>query len=136
MNTRYKILLITFLSLAIGISACKEEKKTLKNPKTSQKIVKAKPVQKKIEKEVPKTITKKAIHKYFLVAASFKNKANAEKMKSKLLSEGYDSKIILSNNHFYRVSYKGFVNKKEAFNELKRARSTEERKDVWLHIKH
>ncbi len=136
MNTRYKILLITFLSLAIGISACKEEKKTLKNPKTSKKIVKVKPVQKKIEKEVPETILNKAVHKYFLVVASFKNQANAEKMKSKLISEGYDSKIILSKNHFYRVSYKGFVNKKEAFNELKRARSTEERKDVWLHIKH
>jgi len=136
MNTRYKILLIAFLSLAIGMSACKEEKKTLNNPKTNKKIVKAKPIQNKIEKEAAKPIVKKAIHKYFLIVASFKNQANAEKMKSKLLNEGYDSQIINSKNNFYRVSYKGFANKKEAFDALKLARSIEERKDVWLHIKH
>lgn len=136
MNTRYKILFIACLSFAIGMSACKEEKKTLKNPKTTKKIVKAKPVKKKIEKEVPKAVVKKVINKYFLITASFKNQSNAKKMKSKLQKEGYDSQIILSKNNFYRVSYKGFSNKKEAFKELKMARSTEERKDVWLHIKH
>jgi cell division protein FtsN len=136
MNTRYKILFITFLSLAIGMSACKEEKKTLKNPKTTKKIVKAKPIQKKIEKKVPKALVKKAINKYFLIAASFKKQSNAKKMKSKLKSEGFDSQIILSNNQFYRVSYKGFSKKEEAFKELKIARATEGKEDIWLHIKH
>ena len=136
MNTRYKILFIAFLSFAIGMSACKEEKKTLKNPKTTKKIVKAKPVKKKIEKEVPKAIVKKAINKYFLIAASFKNQSNAKKMKSKLQKEGYDSQIILSKSNFYRVSYKGFSKRNVAFKELKLARSSQGTEDVWLHIKH
>ena len=137
MNTRYKILFITFLCLAIGMSACKEEKKTLKNPKTTKKIVKAKAEQKKATKKVvPKEVVKKAINKYFLISASFKSQANANRMQSKLQKEGYDSQIIPAPNNFYRVSYKEFSNRAEAFKELKLARSTEGRESVWLHIKH
>lgn len=134
MNTRYKILFIAFLSLAIGISACKEEKKTHKNPKTAKKIVKAS--KKKIEKVVPKAVVKKAINKYFLIKASFKNQSNAERMKSKLTKEGYDSQILLSKHNFYRVSYKGFSKRDIAFKELKLARASQGTEDVWLHIKH
>ncbi len=136
MTTKYKILFIAFLSLAIGMSACKEEKKTLKNPKTTKKIVKAKPVKKKVEKEVPKAVVKKALNKYFLISASFKNLSNAKKLKSKLQKQGYDSQIIQSNHNFYRVSYKGFSKRNEAFKELKLARSSQGTEDVWLHIKH
>ncbi|WP_372644719.1 SPOR domain-containing protein [Ancylomarina sp.] len=137
MNTRYKILFITFLCLAIGMSACKEEKKTLKNPKTTKKIVKAKKEHKKpTEKVVPKEVVEKAINKYFLISASFKNQANAKRMQSKLQKEGYDSQIIPAPNNFYRVSYKGFSKRDEAFKELKIARSTKGRERVWLHIKH
>ncbi|MRT93885.1 SPOR domain-containing protein [Ancylomarina sp. 16SWW S1-10-2] len=136
MNTRYKFLFIAFLSLAIGISACKEEKKTLKNPKTTKKIVKAKPIKKKVEKVVPKVVVKKAINKYFLIKASFKNQSNAKRMKSKLQEEGFDSEIMLSNNNFYRVSYQGFSKRDVAFNELKQARANQGTEDVWLHIKH
>ena len=136
MNTRFRILFIAFLSLTIGMSACKEEKKTLKNPKTTKKIVKAKPVKEKVVKEVPKVVVKEAIHKYFLIAASFKNQAYAKRMQSKLQKEGYDSQVILSKHQFYRVSYKGFAKRDEAFKELKKARLTKGREDVWLHIKH
>ncbi|MCZ4693680.1 SPOR domain-containing protein [Ancylomarina euxinus] len=137
MNTKYKILFITFLCLTIGMSACKEEKKTLKNPKTTKKIVKAKTEQKKpTEKVVPKEVVKKAINKYFLISASFKSQANAKRMQSKLQQEGYDSRIIPAPNNFYRVSYKEFSNRTEAFKELRIARLTEGRESVWLHIKH
>ena len=137
MNTRYKILFISFLCLSIGMSACKEEKKTLKSQKTTKKIVEAKAEQKKpAEKVVPKEVTKKAINKYFLISASFKNQAYANRMQSKLQKEGYDSQIIPGPNNFYRVSYKEFSNRTEAFKELKIARSTKGRESVWLHIKH
>jgi len=135
MKTRFKILFIAFLSLAIGMSACKDEKKTLKNPKASKKIVKT--VKKEaVKKVVPKEVVKKAINKYFLISASFKNKANAERLQAKFQKEGYDSQIILSENHFYRVSYKGFSDRSQAFKELKIARSTKGQENVWLHIKH
>lgn len=136
MNTKYKILFSAFLSLAIGVSACKEEKKTLNNPKTTKKIVKAKPIKKKIENAVPKAVVKKALNKYFLITASFKNHSNAKRMKSKLQKEGYDSQIILSKNNFYRVSYKGFSKRNKAFTALKQARRSKQTEDVWLHIKH
>ena len=135
MNIKYKILFIAFLSLTIGMSACKEEKKTLENPKTTKKVVEAKPIKKKIEKEVPKTVVKKAISKYFLIIGSFKNQSYAKRMRLKLQNEGYDSQILLSEYDYYRVSYKEFSNRNEAFRELKLARSLEETKDVWLHIK-
>ena len=137
MKTRFKILFIAFLSLAIGMSACKDEKKTLKNPKASKKIVKTKTVKKEaVKKVVPKEVVKKAINKYFLISASFKNKAYAERLQAKLQKEGYDSQIILSKNQFYRVSYKGFSDRSKAFKELKIARSTQGQENVWLHIKH
>ena len=136
MNTKYKFLFIAFLSLAIGVSACKEEKKTLKNPKTTKKIVKAKPIKKKVEKVVPKAVVEKAINKYFLIKASFKIQSNAKRMKAKLEKEGFDSQIMLSNHNFYRVSYKGFSKRDLAFQELKQARATQVTNDVWLHIKH
>jgi len=139
MNNRYKFAFIAILSLTIGMSACKEENKTLNNPKTTQKIVssKTKPVKKRVAKTVTtKPIVKKATNKYFLISASFKSKSNAEKMKNTLQKDGYDSQIIVASNNFYRVSYKGFSNRVEAFKELKRARTTEGREDVWLHIKH
>ncbi|MDE5423208.1 SPOR domain-containing protein [Ancylomarina sp. DW003] len=137
MNTSYKILFITFLSLAVGMSACKEEKKTLKNPKATKKIVKTKAEQKKPAKKlVPKAVVKKAINKYFLISASFKNKNNAERMQVKLEKNGFDSQIIPAPNNFYRVSYKGFSKRAEAFKELKIARNTQGKENVWLHIKH
>jgi len=137
MKTRFKILFIAFLSLAIGMSACKDEKKPLKNPKANKKIVKKKTVEKEaVKKVVPKEVVKKAINKYFLISASFKNKANAERLQAKFQKEGYDSQIILSENHFYRVSYKGFSDRSQAFKELKIARSTKGQENVWLHIKH
>ena len=139
MNNKYKFAFIAILSLTVGMSACKEEKKTLKNPKTTQKIVssKTKPVKKKVAETIStKPIVKKAANKYFLIIASFKRKSNAEKMKITLQKDGYDSQIILASNNLYRVSYKGFSNRVEAFKELKRARSSEGREDVWLHIKH
>ena len=40
-------------------------------------------------------------------------------MKSKFQKEGYDSQIILSKHNYYRVSYKGFSKRNEAFKELK-----------------
>ena len=137
MNTRYKILFITFLCLVIGMCACKEEKKILKSPKTTNRIVKTKAKQKKPTKNVAiKEVVKKNINKYFLISASFKNQDNANRMQSKLQKEGYDSQIILASNNFYRVSYKGFSVRAEAFKELKLARSSEGRENVWLHIKH
>ena len=136
MNTKYKFLFIAFLSLAIGISACKEEKKPLKKPKTTKKVVKAKPIEKKIEKVVPKAVVKEAINKYFLIKASFKVESNAKRMKLKLEKEGFDSQIMQSDYNFYRVSYKGFSKRDLAFKELKQARATQGTEDVWLHIKH
>ena len=57
-------------------------------------------------------------------------------MKSKLEKEGYVSHIILSNNNFYRVSYKEFSKRNIAFRALKLARASQGTEDVWLHIKH
>ncbi len=135
MNTHCKILFIVLFSFVVSISACKEEKKVPEKPKEVKKVVKVDSVKTEIEKEVLEPVVEKAVNKYFLIAASFEKESNAEKMKLKLQKEGYDSEVILSTNKLYRVSYKGFSEKNDAFNELRKARSSEGKEAVWLHIK-
>lgn len=72
--------------------------------------------------------------KYFIIMSSFENKSNAELMQKKLIDLGYDSRIIRSEEGFYRVSYMGFSNKEEALRVLKNERAKEGSKEVWLHI--
>jgi len=149
MKTRFQIIFIAILSIIIGVSACKVKEKSLGNNRTTKQIISSEtnPVEEEVRETTPpkatatRTVTptitvKKAPNKYFLISASFKNELNAEKMKTKLKKEGYDSQIFLASNNYYRVSYKGFSNREQAFKELKQARSTKGHEDVWLHIKH
>ena len=54
---------------------------------------------------------------YSVIAGSFRNKNNANKLLESLISEGYDAKIIgLSPNGLHRVAYGSFNSKKEALN--------------------
>ncbi len=107
------------------------EKKVVKDT-TAVDTVKSKPVVKEVEPPKP-------ADKYFLIAGSFANKKNAEIFKAKLVAEGYQSVIIERphglNGEFYKVSYKSFYDRKEAFAELRTARYSEGRDDVWLLIK-
>ncbi len=78
-------------------------------------------------------------NKYFLIAGSFQSLENAESFKSKLEQQGYESSIIERrsgpNNEFYKVSYMAFHDRKEAYQELRKARNSAENYNAWLLVK-
>jgi len=141
MSNLSKILLLCVLIVSVGLSSCKEEAKTTKKKTTTEKVAKKKEVKKPVVKPKPvekkklEPVVEKVANKYFLIVASFEKQANADKLQNKLKTEGYMSEIHNATNGFYRVSYKGFSDRKLAFEELKNVRSTEEHKDTWLYIK-
>jgi cell division protein FtsN len=136
---------LAIIALLLG-AGCKD-----KPSKQPQKPVKTAVVQKKVEKdtlqkelETPKveeTIPEppKPSDKYFLIAGSFEKQHNAEIFKAKLVADGYDAQVIERpggpNGEFYKVSYKSFYDRSEAYTELRTARNNEGRNDVWLLVK-
>lgn len=98
------------------------------------KIEEPKPVVKEVEPEPPKPADK-----YFLIAGSFANRQNADVFVTKLINEGYNAQVIERpggpNGDFYKVAYKSFYDKQEAYAELRTARSDQGRDDVWLLVK-
>ncbi|MCW3807926.1 SPOR domain-containing protein [Plebeiibacterium marinum] len=84
-------------------------------------------------------VVEKPDNKYFLIAGSFSSQKNAETFKAELIEQGFDSEVIIrktgKNKDFYKVSYKGFADRDEAFNELAMERKQPNNDDVWLLIK-
>ncbi|WP_421921006.1 SPOR domain-containing protein [Marinifilum sp.] len=134
-----RILLLSILICGIGLSSCKKEVKDPVKKETTKKVAKKqtvkKPKPKSVEQKTLMPVVEKIPKKYFLIVASFQEKMNAERLQSKLKSEGYASNIHDAQNGFYRVSYKAFSDRKLAFQELASVRTTEEHKDTWLYIK-
>ncbi|WP_083631242.1 SPOR domain-containing protein [Labilibacter marinus] len=130
------VLSITF----VGCGKKKEEPKK----KVKQETIKPKPVVNKdtvkvVEKPKPVVVPPKPDNKYFLIAASFVKEANAIKYKDELKEQGFDSEVIVRsrgvNQDFYKVSYKGFYDKDEAFKELALEKRNSQYEGVWLLIK-
>ncbi len=78
---------------------------------------------------VTPTITKKMYH---LIAGSFLDVENTEKLISKYSGYGYQPSVLgPSNNGYYRVSIHAYLRKDEALVELKKARE-QFNPDIWL----
>lgn len=145
MNKFASVLFI--LGLVVGFTSCKDQpKEKPQKPVTNvvQKVVKdtmAVDTLKKVavKKEEKKVEAPKPVDKYFLIAGSFQSKRNAEIFKSRLEKEGYASNVIERrsgpNTDFFKVSYKSFHDRKLAYAELRKARNTEGRDNVWLLVK-
>jgi hypothetical protein len=77
-------------------------------------------------------IKKEDAFKYFIIAGSFKDKVNAEKLIKKLKAKGFKSTIINKNKHGnYRVCFEAFINIKKANQQLAIIRK-EENSSAWL----
>ncbi|MBK3518939.1 SPOR domain-containing protein [Carboxylicivirga marina] len=135
---------LAIVALLIG-AGCKD-----KPAEKAKKPVKTAVVQKKVEKDTVKKEVKpeikevepeppKPADKYFLIAGSFAKRHNADVFKSKLMADGFNAQVIERpggpNGEFYKVSYKSFYDRKEAYSELRSARNNEGRDDVWLLVK-
>ncbi len=131
------ILLIAFVAFSCG------KKKATEVKQVKREVVKP-PVEKKDTIAPPPPEPEPEIvplpeNKYFLIAGSFSSLENAETFKNELIQQGYDSEVIIRkrgiNQDFYKVSYKGFSDKDEAFNALALERKQPNNQDVWLLIK-
>lgn len=79
------------------------------------------------EKQEPK--------KYFIIAGSFQDEENAQKLVDRLRAKGYGAQIVDKNKYdMYRVSFEGFIRKQEAEEALAAIRN-EENPSAWLYKK-
>lgn len=135
-----KILLVAAAFLVIGV-ACKDKPKPVEKKPVKKEVkapVKKDTVARKVEKPEPEPIPEKP-DKYFLIAGSFSDQANAESFKQELLEKGFESQVITrnwgDNSDFYKVSYMGFSDKTEAIAKMEQERMQAGKEDVWVLVK-
>ena len=83
---------------------------------------------KKIDKN--KAVVDPKIIQYHLIAGAFVEESNAKKFNNSLINLNFDSKILVSDNGFYRVSYFSFNTKEEALIELEKIKRNN--KSAWI----
>lgn len=134
-----KILLLATAFLVIGV-ACKDKKEP---PQPVQHEIEE-PVQPEPDTisqqiEEPEPIEPAEPDKYFLIAASFQKQSNAESFKNQLNDKGFQAEVITRewgpNSEFYKVSYMGFSDRKEAIERMQQERNQPDKEDVWVLVK-
>lgn len=126
-------LLIIVSVLAISFTGCKEKKQKKVIPQKT--VVKKDTVKPEPVKKVVKAPEPKKPDKYFLIRGVYEYKHRADAFYEKLVKEGYEPRVFITDDgFFYRISYMGFSDRKEAFRKLREERAKEETKDVWLYI--
>ena len=79
---------------------------------------------------VEETIVEEPIKNYAVIGGSFKEESNANKFNEKLQNKGFNSKISLTRNNYYCVSYSSFEKEQDAISYLREKRSEEIK--VWI----
>ena len=112
-----------------------------KQPATPQKVPTEKPSTptnpvsngnpdaEKLQQPTEKT---NAPHQYHLIGGSFKNKNNAEELKKNLLDQGYQAKVLSSDNGLHKVAYGSFASLKKAKDVRKRLEQKGEK--TWIYV--
>ena len=118
------IVILVALSFLFSLSSCKKKKET-------KTIVETTPAPAPVEvKEEPKPVVREM--NYFLVAGCFKVKENADRFSARLISEGYNSKIMPFYN-LYMVTYDGFETRREAQDALNRIVQEPGKELTWVY---
>ncbi len=76
----------------------------------------------------------RAMQRYHLIVGAFRNPVYAEDFHQKILAQGHDSRIIMSENNLHLVTIKSLDNYREAVNQWRSIRNEGEHL-VWLYIK-
>jgi cell division septation protein DedD len=71
-------------------------------------------------------------HKFFLVAGSFRNLANASELQDKLKDRGYAAEVMMTENRMYRVTAASYATRGEAERALTRIRTVPGLESCWL----
>jgi len=71
-------------------------------------------------------------NRYFIIAGSFQNVANAGELMESLRDAGFPSEVIVTENRLYRVSIQSYPTKQEAVRDLQRVRDASGMKSAWV----
>lgn len=127
------VVILLALSVAVMFSSCKKKKKA---PKLVEKKIEVVEVPKPAPEPEPEIVREEVKPmkqaNYYLVAGCFKVKKNAERLHDKLLSEGYDSRI-LPFYHLNMVTYDGYETRSEAQVALNRIVREPGKKLTWVY---
>lgn len=125
------IVILVALSFLFSLSSCKKKKTaTIEAPKTEIAETTPAPAPVPEVKEEPKPVVREM--NYFLVAGCFKVKSNADNLNARLVSEGYNSKIMPYYN-LYMVTYEGFETRQEAQSALNRMVQESGKELTWVY---
>lgn len=118
------------LCMAGIFSSCKKKAKEAITTQQVEVVEVTQPEPVEPKQEEPKPVVKQI--NYYLVAGCFKVRSNAERLHTKLSSEGYDSRIL----PFYdmnMVTYEGFETRQEAQVALNRIVQETGKEDTWVY---
>lgn len=125
------IAILLTLSLIGIFSSCKNKKQNEKLTTQQVEVVEVvKPEPVEPPREEPKPVVKQV--NYYLVAGCFKVRENAERLNSKLLNEGYDSRILPFYN-MSMVTYDGYETREEAQSALNRIVKETGKELTWVY---
>lgn len=125
------IAILLTLSLIGIFSSCKNKKQNEKLTTQQVEVVEVvKPEPVEPPREEPKPVVKQV--NYYLVAGCFKVRENAERLNSKLLNEGYDSRILPFYN-MSMVTYDGYETRREAQSALNRIVKETGKELTWVY---
>lgn len=109
MKTISIILALSFLGMIVS---CKDKKpKEVLTTQNVEVVEVANPEPVAEKKESPRPVVKQM--NYYLVAGCFKVQGNADRLHTRLLNEGYDSRIVPLYD-MSMVTYDGYVTRQEA----------------------
>lgn len=126
-----KIVVIVSALLWVALfSSCKDKKKKVELTQQKVEVVEMPQPEPVVPKEEPKPVVKEV--NYYLVAGCFKIYDNAERLNTKLLNEGYDSRILPFYN-MSMVTYSGYETREEAQMALNRIVKEEGKERTWVY---
>jgi cell division protein FtsN len=76
----------------------------------------------------------KAGERYHLIVGAFKTPSYASDFHGTILSQGHDSRILMSDNNFHLVTIRSLNDYRAAINEMISVRNQGEHYDIWLYI--
>ena len=72
------------------------------------------------------------VRTHYLVAGSFLREANAISLSRQLANDGFDTRIIESENGMFRVSMYSSHNRREALQMLRKVRADRGTSEIWM----
>ena len=76
----------------------------------------------------------KSEERFHLIVGAFRTPSYASDFHGTILSQGHDSRILMSDNNFHLVTIKSLNDYRSAVNEMRAVTNQGEHFDVWLYI--